>query len=588
MSARPALLMCGALTFGALRSIDAQRVRGVVRDSATDQPVAGAVVWLSDSAGKTLARSIGDGAAKFAVMRIYGARVLHVIHIGYRPKDVRLTDSPVDSVYDVQLVALPPMLATMKTSAERVCPGTDDQPTDAGRAALDLWEQARTALLATVVARESSVPRIQMMSFQKELDPVRKRVEEEHTSSKYVVGDKSYVAARPSWAFVDDGYMQEERDGTRTFYAPDEDVLLDRRFVETHCLHVARAERGEHANDIGLAFEPAQNERRDTLVDITGVLWIDKTLASLKSLEFKYTGLEHAADRSDGKIIFETMPNGAPMIQQWVIRSTMLAIDVPAHPDGIRHHIPPRQERTDVRTLGYREEGGMVAEVVWPDGTAWHADLPRITGVVVDTANKPLAGIRVWLANTPDSTTSNAKGEFALPYVLPRIYTLMASDSVLATKGVTRMVPGRLALFSAKVGQPGGVASSPLYADTRVTVHVRPRDEALASICPAGSYRPGSGVILADVVDDDGDPVPGARVDIETLQALVVRDTVLRTVKRSGQASPEGRFVVCGAAKDRALLLRATKDGQSAEATVREWGDGVVSITLALKPKGDV
>src|SRR5205823_7641029 len=106
---------------------------------------------------------------------------LHVRRIGYRPRDLALHAA--DTVLDFRLQPIVWSLGTVTTSRQRVCP--DDK---GGSDALDLWEQARAALLASVVAREARPPRLHLSSFERELEPVRKHVTDHATSAKEVVG----------------------------------------------------------------------------------------------------------------------------------------------------------------------------------------------------------------------------------------------------------------------------------------------------------------------------------------------------------------------------------------------------------------
>jgi hypothetical protein len=55
--------------------------------------------------------------------------------------------------------------------------------------------------------------------------------------------------------------------------------------------------------------------------------------------------------------------------------------------------------------------------------------------------------------------------------------------------------------------------------------------------------------------------------------------------KSSGVAGDDGRFVVCGAALNQPLLLRAIKGDESAEAVVEQWKDEIMAATLVLKPR---
>jgi len=70
----------------------AQRVRGTLTDSSTNEPVSGAVVSVLDSTGKFYARNIADDQGRFAVPRMRGAGTLHVVRIGYRPVDKAITE----------------------------------------------------------------------------------------------------------------------------------------------------------------------------------------------------------------------------------------------------------------------------------------------------------------------------------------------------------------------------------------------------------------------------------------------------------------------------------------------------------------
>lgn len=541
----------------------AQRVHGTVRDSLTGVPIAGAVVWLTDSAGASLARTIGDETGAYSIMRFRGSTRLHVVHIGFHPRDIALERDGSDSTRDVRLEALPPNLATVSASSSRVCP--DDKGSSQG---LELWEQARAALLASVVAREMHPPRVQLVSFARTREPIRKRLTKEEVTSKDLVVTRSYVAARPAWAFANDGYMREEHGGERVYYAPDDETLLDPTFAGTHCLHVQRADR-RHQDQIGIAFEPVDDADRDTLVDVEGVLWLDRVKPALRSLEFHYTHLEPAARGSGGEIVFHVMPNGAPMIERWAITTSIVVSDAPDRSNGIRHKPPPRDMRGDARTVGIRESGGELAAAEWPDGTQWHGTLPHATGVIVQEDGAPVVGARVWMLNTHDTVTTGADGRFVLPYVLPGLYYVLATDSVLVDFGLSRTAWTGVALSRT--------------AESNLHLRYHSRAEALRAACEGQRYRVGTGVVLARVVDKDGAPVSEARIDV--WQRRSPADTVSRDSDRGGESGEDGAVVICGAALDRALRIRATNGQESAELTIEGFKDEVVVATLALRPR---
>ena len=127
----------------------AQRVTGTVRDSASDQPIRGVVITLTDSAGRFLARSVSDTTGRFAVPRMTGAARLNAMRIGYRPRTLTLSREASDSVVNVHMQVFISLVDAVASTTTRVCPG--DQ---ANAGALELWEQARAGLLATIVSGE--------------------------------------------------------------------------------------------------------------------------------------------------------------------------------------------------------------------------------------------------------------------------------------------------------------------------------------------------------------------------------------------------------------------------------------------------
>ena len=72
------------------------------------------------------------------------------------------------------------------------------------------------------------------------------------------------------------------------------------------------------------------------------------------------------------------------------------------------------------------EEAGQVVEVRAADGSPVEmVAFASITGVVFDsTTGRPLAGARVSLAGTADSTRTDAEGRFTLPRLAEGVYAL--------------------------------------------------------------------------------------------------------------------------------------------------------------------
>ncbi|MEO7456275.1 MAG: carboxypeptidase-like regulatory domain-containing protein [Gemmatimonadaceae bacterium] len=553
-----ALLIGFTISHGA----GAQRVHGRVLDAYTSAPVPGAVVWFADSAGTPLARAIGDQAGRFSLMRTTRATSVHVVRIGYRPTDKQLGGTTADTTLDLTMARLPEMLTPLAASTERVCP-RDSR----GSSGLALWEQARAALLAGLVARESQPPHIRLIAFERTRDPVLKRMVNQHSAMKDIAVDRSYVAALPAWEFASRGYMREDRGEERVYYAPDNETLLDATFATTHCLSVAKGDR-DHAGQVGIAFEPSESAERDTIVDIRGVLWLDRDVPALRSIEFTYTNIEPLASESGGEIVFVSMPNGAPMVNRWVIRTTLLAADA-ERSDGPPRTPPPRSRRFNMRNVGNREVGGEVASIVWPDGTGWHAQLPRITGVVQDDNGAPVAGARVWMLNTSDTTVSGADGHFALPYVVPGAYVVLASDSVLAPAGIPRTQNIWVMLDRAR--------------DAEMIVPLHPRAEVLQMLCEGQRFQPDGGVVLGQVLDSAGTPRAFAQIDL--FRHIQMGKAELFRQDPGGRAGGDGRFVICGTSPSEQLRIRATSVSEMGEVTVARNADNVVRASIVIRPR---
>ena len=550
-----------ALAIAGSHAAFAQSVRGVVRDSANGQPIPGAVVWLSDTAGGFLARSVSGADGRYTVLRLAGSAQLHVLRIGFRPALVAITvGTRGDTTVDVRLGAIALVLDPVASSRRRVCPG-DKGTSDA----LALWEQARAALLASVVARDADPPELILRSYTRSFEPIRHQLLEQEIRGRDMFGDRSYVAARPAWALADEGYMREVGGGDRTFYAPDEEVLLDHSFADTHCLHVVIGE-GTHAPDIGIGFDPVNEHGRDSLVEVSGVLWIDAARHELRALDFQYTGLERDARGSGGEIVFETMPNGAPMITRWTIRAAVLAAEAPLTPALMWRRQRDRRDRTDVRLIAWREDGGVVVSARWPSGKVWRAPLRRISGTLVGALGRGLAGVRVWIADAPDTVTSDSAGTYTLDGVLPGTYMVLAADSGLASVG---LVQGRRAI---DVRDGDHLEAAILVLPPRMIV---------AGRCKGQATPAGTGALLGRVVDTSGVPVADASIEAAWHQP---DDSATANTKpdRAVKSDEEGRFAICGLPIGSSVTVHSVSGSRSADAA---WTQPEL-MTLSLVLRG--
>ena len=75
---------------------------------------------------------------------------------------------------------------------------------------------------------------------------------------------------------------------------------------------------------VGLAFEPVRHEH--DRVDVDGVLWIDSETSRLRTLDFRYTGIEPPSHLGTGpgpygQVVFDQLPGGGWIVRDWWIRT---------------------------------------------------------------------------------------------------------------------------------------------------------------------------------------------------------------------------------------------------------------------------
>src|SRR6516225_9223912 len=129
----------------------AQELRGTVRDSSSRQPISTVVLILADSFGAPIIRGLTNERGEFRMQLPGAARRLQLLRIGFRPRVVPLPSGAGGVVtLDLTMRMIPTLLDPVEVTDSPNCPKRDDRA-----AAFALWDQARSALLAAVVARET-------------------------------------------------------------------------------------------------------------------------------------------------------------------------------------------------------------------------------------------------------------------------------------------------------------------------------------------------------------------------------------------------------------------------------------------------
>jgi hypothetical protein len=551
--------LSAALFVGQAPRAGAQRVHGSIRDSASAAPLAGAVVSLLDSAGGALSRTIADGNGNYSLpLARRGAR-LRAIRIGYQPRDVSVASTGADVTLSLSLTRIPPVLGPVRVSDKELCPGSSDRG-----AAFQLWEQARAGLLATVVAREATPAQATTLVFERGFAPNDATVHRQRTSQHEGRTTKAFVAAAAPVAFARRGYVTEDPDGGRTYAAPDEDVLLDESFAATHCFHLQAAD-DTHRDQVGLAFTPVRGGGRDTLVDVSGVIWIDRAAPALRTLDFRYTGLEPAAERAEtgGHMEFRAMSNGVAFIEYWSLRLPLMQqfqLGNTAAQRTAPRVSPHRRDRFDLRVSEIVETGGQVLGAVWDDGTRWAAPSTGIQGTVTQRGTgAPVPHAVVRLQGTTDSTTASVTGAYMLAPLVAGRYILEVSDTALQAWIAPRT-------SSATVDAPRGrIVTSRVELPTRATV--------VSEICKTQQRRPAVGTTIVGVVEPTtAGPMRNARVNASWAEHVgfgsATMSVQIQTRDQTSDVDANGRFMLCGVPVEQAIRLRFQQGDRTADTTV--------------------
>ena len=373
MSARwrlVALLIVGTAPF---RAVGAQELRGVVRDSATQQPIPGAVLELQDASGRALGRGITNDRGQFRVSLLPAARQLRVVRIGFRPRIVPVPAAGA-SALDVAMMPLPSLLEPIQVSDVTRCSRRPDRA-----AALALWEQVRTGLLATVVAREANPADMRRLLFDRLLDRSGNvRSQSVHIDSART--DRAFGAALSVAEFLRNGFKSDSG-GLDVFYGPDADILLSDEFAAGYCFRIADRD-ASRPGQIGLGFAPAERKRDRT--DIEGTLWVDSIGRRIVDIDYAYLGLDArvTALHPGGRTSFRTMANGMVVLDRWSIRLVGAGADSTT---SIRNRADRAQPGAATARSWRRDRARRVARRNAVDGAArdasWSSDSRRRSGV---------------------------------------------------------------------------------------------------------------------------------------------------------------------------------------------------------------
>jgi hypothetical protein len=403
------LVGVASLTGALANVLPAQVVRGRVSERQTSTPVPGVVMTLLDSAGRTAAEALSDARGEYSVRApSAGSYRLDAKRIGVRrfqsePFAVTVGET---RTLDVQLDAVLYQLPEVVVSSSATC---SVEPREAGQVAA-LWEEARTALIATRIAQRDRTIRMTLTNYSREIDAESKRVFNEQRRSRTTILERPFHALSAE-SLSAEGYWKDMPDGSRLYYAPDAEVLLSDTFLRDHCFRVtARRQRGDL--QVGLQFEPTRQRRQN---DIRGVLWLDGRTFELRLVEFTHTGQTERSEPSGGEVHFDRLPTGVWFVRRWQISMPQFALRSP------RRGVPG--ERPEMVVVRIREEGGEAS----PDSAGMRGR-GSLVGLMRDSlGQRPLFRATARLAGTDREAPVRSDGRFLMDGILPGRYLVQVT-----------------------------------------------------------------------------------------------------------------------------------------------------------------
>lgn len=517
----------------------AQRLTGTVTSAGARVP--GAVVLLLDRSGSVAARTVTRANGAFVVdapsAGRYTARVLRIGHAPTLagPYDLGAgTTSTASIALSGRIQVLPEIHVTDRTDC-RVRP-------DSSAAAFQIWDQARTALLATAITQAEPFD-AQITTDAMMLDRDGKRVLSDTSHTESGPSRQPYSSLRPD-SLAKIGYLETDASGT-TAWGPDANVLLSDSFGSAHCIRpeLPAADTGIFRGVIGVAFEPTA--ARDGRADVRGVLWLDRRSAELRSLDFSYTNVSMAVEQAHagGHVEFVHLPSGEWLTTRWWIRFP--AIQTIVNRESVVPGTVARSTSSEhVQAISVTT--GNVLRVSRSGSTLWRRGRVTLPIRVIDSTTG--AGLRGALVSLNGGTSARAT----------------ASDGVV---NFDDLLPGRAtatvrmnALDSLGVGPVSIPITIPEHPFDPVVVAIASPTARFIAMCGEQPLAWNEGVVRGRVPSGASD----GTVELmwqETYTRLGGGEPVIVTENRRVVPEPNGTFTACGLPRDVAINVRVSASG---------------------------
>ena len=537
-----------------------QSVRGVVTDR-TGAPAHSAIVTLErvqpGTKGLEVRSVLVDERGAFALgAPTAGTFAIIVRRIGSRPfrSDTITLGTGESRRLDIVLDAIRPD-ASNAYALDRVTIASATPcrtATDHSVRIADLWDNARTALLATAISARDSLVRRRLIRYERARDATTLAVQSEQVRAFEAVGGTGggFFRSISADSLSKVGYWQRNGTGSARFHGPDENALLSSEFLADHCFTLVEPD-STRPELLGLGFEPAENRRGgDAPPEIRGTIWLDRQTAELRFLEFHWIKLPPGIPEMPlgGFIRYSRLSWGPWFVQNWWLRM----------PEGLTIERGSSSSR-----FGILEEGGLVQAA---DAVQQGAKPANLTGVLRDPEALPLGGAHIAISGTTLHTITDREGRFAIDNVPPGLQVLVAEHPRYESLGVP-------------------AAKLDLLLDDgerrALTINASRADEIPQQLC-GESLSTSSGALRLTVVDGrTKKPIPGLRVTLANREAKVSGSGYV-----AKQVTDErGVSLFCGAPAETLLVVTTAFDERAPAFELSIPASGMKSRVLQLDRK---
>src|SRR5215467_4622375 len=306
------------LAFAPAETAGAQTLAGVVLLPDSVTPASRVIVVASDASGRTAGRALTGDRGQFTVrLPDPGSYRVTLLRIGFRPTQLPPVSVEATAGGPVRFVLAnePVRLSLVNVRDRETCRVS----ADTGFMVARVWDEARKAMLTTQLVAEDAPLVAEWIEYDRAMDSTARLVRQQRIRTSKNPTTHAFKSL-PAAELDSRGYVVSDTSST-TYYAPDADVLLSDVFAAAHCFHLVEPPRSAGASNlIGVAFQP-RRDRRDAH-DIDGTLWIDRTSAELRTLEFRYTGLPDyvAPVNPGGTVEFLRLADGGWLVSRWNVR----------------------------------------------------------------------------------------------------------------------------------------------------------------------------------------------------------------------------------------------------------------------------